>query len=407
MKSHIFSTAALILCLCSHSLHADDSSSRLEDANTVNANEIRVRNHDELLRAVRSARPGTKILVEPGTYHGGLTFENLHGTAKRPIVIAAADPTDRPIIKGGNSCLHLTDPVHVELRDLVLTGARTNGLNIDDGGSYDTPAHHIVLHGLTVHDIGSDRNHDAIKLSGLDDFRVEDCTVERWGKGGSGIDMVGCHRGVVTGTTFREGGTASANAVQMKGGSRDVTVRFCRFENAGARAINIGGSTGLAYFRPRPQGYEAKDIVVEDCTFIGSMAPVVFVGVDGAVVRYNTIYRPTRWVLRILQENQSSEFVPCRNGQFANNLIVFRSNELAQAVNIGAKTNPKSFRFSDNVWYCEDRPQNTRRSIRLPIQETGGTYGVDPRLRAPPQGDLRLANDTPVKMAGARSHDPR
>ena len=266
---------------------------------------------------------------------------------------------------------------------------------------------HVVLHGLTVHDIGSDRNHDAIKLSGLDDFRVEKCIVERWGKKGSGIDMVGCHRGVVTGSTFREGDTSSANAVQMKGGSRDVIVSFCRFENAGGRAINIGGSTGLAYFRPRPQGYEAKDIVVEDCTFVGSMAPIAFVGVDGAVVRYNTIYRPTRWVLRILQENQSPDFVPCRNGKFTNNLIVFRSNELTQAVNIGSKTNPTSFRFSDNFWFCEDRPEDTRRAIRLPVRETGGIYGIDPRLRALKQGDLRLADDTPVKTAGVRRRDPQ
>ncbi len=398
------------VCILWFSLSGNVVYASQEKANaegTVNANEIRVHNSDELLRAVRSARPGTMIMLEPGTYRGGLTFNNLHGTTKHPIVIAASDPRNRPIINGGNSCLHLTDPAYVELRNLVLTGGRANGLNIDDGGSYETPAHNVVLHGLTVHDIGSDRNHDAIKLSGLDDFRVANCTIERWGKKGSGIDMVGCHRGIVTGNTFREGDKASANAVQMKGGSRDITVSFCRFENAGGRAINIGGSTGLTYFRPKPQGYEAKDIVVEDCMFIGSMTPVAFVGVNGAVVRYNTIYRPTRWVLRILQENQSPEFVPCRNGTFSNNVIVFHSNELTQAVNIGAMTDSKSFHFSDNFWYCEDRPQNSRRSIRLPTQETSGTYGVDPRLRAPRQGDLRLADDTPVTKAGARLRSPR
>lgn len=86
---------------------------------------------------------------------------------------------------------------------------------------------------------------------------------------------------------------------------------------------------------------------------------------------------------------------------------MFRSNELGQAVNIGAKTYPKSLRFSDNFWYSEDRPENTRRAIRLPAQETGGTYGVDPKLRSPRQGDLRLTDDTPVKMAGARPRNPR
>ena len=39
--------------------------------------------------------------------------------------------------------------------------------------------------------------------------------------------------------------------------------------------VNIGGSTGRAYFRPRPEGFEAKDITVEDCTFVGSGAAFV------------------------------------------------------------------------------------------------------------------------------------
>ncbi len=42
--------------------------------------------------------------------------------------------------------------------------------------------------------------------------------------------------------------------------------------------MNVGGSTGLAYFRPKSPGYEAKDITVEDCTFIGSQDADCFRG---------------------------------------------------------------------------------------------------------------------------------
>src|SRR5262249_7493119 len=198
-----------------------------------------------------------------------------------------------------------SDLAQVELHDLAVANVRGNGINIDDGGSYDTPAHHVVLRGLVVRDVGPTGNRDGIKLSGLDDFRVEGCTVERWGDRGSGIDMVGCHRGEVTGCTFRHGDREGDHGVQAKGGSGDITIRRCRVEHAGQRAVNLGGSTGLAYFRPRAQGYEARDIRVEDCTFIGSMAPVAFVGVDGATVRHNTIYRPGRWAFRILQETRA------------------------------------------------------------------------------------------------------
>lgn len=367
----------------------------------VAAHEISVSTRDELVRAAQNAEPGTKILIEPGTYRGGLSFNQLRGEKEKPIVLAASDPRRPPVFKGGTSCFHLTDPTYVELHDLVLIEATGNGLNIDDGGSYDSPAHHVILRGLTIRDIGPNGNRDGIKLSGVDDFRVEFCTVERWGQSGSGIDMVGCHQGQIVGCTFRHKNADAANGVQTKGGSSDIQIKRCRFDDAGGRAVNIGGSTGMAYFRPKVDGYEAKDITVEDCTFIGSMAPVSFVGVDGAVVRYNTIYRPTRWVVRILQETRGSEFVPCRNGTFTNNLVVFRSDELRTTVNIGDGTAPQTFKFSNNHWYCLDAPNRSNR-LSLPVKEAGGTYGVNPQFEDQQKYDLRLKGTSPVQNAGVR-----
>jgi hypothetical protein len=362
---------------------------------------VRVSNRDQLVAALNQAKPGTTILIEAGTYRGGLSRGNLQGTADRPIVIAAADPEHPPVIEGGGSCLHLSDPAHVELRQLVLTGAEGNGLNIDDGGSRETPAHHVTMTGLVVRDVGPRGNRDGIKLSGLDDFHIDDCTVERWGSGGSGIDMVGCHNGVVAGCTFRNPGADQANGVQTKGGSHAIVIQRCRFDDAGGRAVNIGGSTGLPYFRPEPQGYEAKDITVEDCTFRGSMAPIAFVGVDGAVVSHNTIYRPGRWGIRILQETQGPDFVPCRNGRFENNIMAFRSDELRTLVNVGGETAPETFTFKGNVWYCLDRPAATRGLVRLPVRETEGVYNVDPDFAAPEDGDLTVQS-TAAARAGVR-----
>jgi hypothetical protein len=363
---------------------------------------VHVETRDELQRAVAEARPGTTIAIAPGTYNGGLAFTDLQGEEGKPIILAAADPAQPPVILGGNLCLHLSDVAYVELHDLILAEGRENGLNVDDGGSFETPAHHVVLRGLVVRDVGSDGNHDGIKLSGLDDFLVEGCTVERWGANGSAIDMVGCHRGTITHNTIREGDAVGASGVQMKGGCSDVTVRYCRFENAGGRAVNVGGSTDLPYFRPEPQGYEAKDITVEDCTFIGSMAPIAFVGVDGADVRYNAIYRPARWVIRILQENQGPDFAPCRNGRFTNNIVVFRSDELRTTVNVGPETAPETFTFSENHWYCVDRPEASGR-LSLPVEETRGVYGTDPQFEDETKGDLRLNEASPVRNAGPRA----
>lgn len=308
--------------------------------------------------------------------------------------------------------MQLSGAAFVELHNLVFIGATGNGLNIDDGGSFDTPAHHIVLRGLTVKDVGPAGNHDGIKLSGLDDFRIENCRVENWGTGsGSAIDMVGCHRGVIENSVFRhrkaetEAGTGGSG-VQTKGGCRDIVVRGNRFENAGARAINIGGSTDLGVFRPplrmqvNEPRHEAKNIVVEGNTFIGSNAPVAFVGVDGARVRFNTIYRPQRWALRILQETREPGFVPSRRGEFSDNIVVFRSDEWVEGgVNIGPGTAPETFRFARNFWYCLDDPARSRPT--LPTPETGGVYGRNPLLRDAPNGDLRLQPNSPARSRGA------
>ena len=51
--------------------------------------------------------------------------------------------------------------------------------------------------------------------------------------GGSGIDMVGCHDGRILNCDFRHRGDNGANGVQTKGGSSNVAIQRCRFENIG------------------------------------------------------------------------------------------------------------------------------------------------------------------------------
>lgn len=363
---------------------------------------IEVSNQAELIAAVNSAKPGTRILIASGEYSGGLTFDGLRGTEAKPIILEARNADRPPVISGGGSGIHLRRPAHVQLRGLVLKGATGNGLNIDDGGTPGESAHHILLDDLQVRDVGPRGNHDGIKLSGVDDFVIRGCALERWGDNGSAIDMVGCHRGEIRECRFRFRGDIPGNGVQTKGGSADITIRHCLFENAGSRAVNLGGSTGRDYFRPRDAGYEAKDITVEDCTFIGSMASIAFVGVDGATVRYNTIYRPTRWVIRILQESQGPEFLPCREGVFAHNIVVFRFDEVRSVMNVGGGTEPETFRFASNHWYCQDQPERSDR-LGLPTPETNGRHGQDPMLRDPEGGDFGRTDRSPVRDAGVRS----
>lgn len=362
----------------------------------------------EIRRAAEGAKPGTRIRVAPGTYAGGLFLTDLRGAEGKPIVIEAQDPKDPPVFEGGAEALHLVDPAFVEVRGLVCRGQTGNGVNVDDGGTPETPAHHVVLADLVVRDVGPSGNRDGIKLSGLEDFRVEGCTVLRWGAGGSAVDMVGCRRGVIERCTFRhEEQAGQGSGVQAKGGTRDVTIRRSRFEHAGSRAVNAGGSTGLEFFRPplatwKGPRFEAKDVVVEGCTFVGSGAPVAFVGVDGAKFRFNTVWCPGRWVARILQETRAEGFVPSRGGEFTDNVVAFRSDAWAEGgVNVGGGTDAASFRFARNVWFALDAPERTKALVRLPVAEEGGTYGKDPQFRDAAAGDFRVKPSGPAAKAGA------
>ncbi len=367
--------------------------------------EVRVDSDATLRAELQSARPGTTILIASGHYQGGISVEGLAGKAGQPIVVRGADLKAPPLFEGGTSAFHLRDVAYLELVGLTLRGVQGNGINVDDGGTPETAAHHVTLRRLTITDVGERGNQDGLKLSGVDDFTIEECTLERWGGGGSGIDLVGCHRGTIDGCTFRQRAGTSGSGVQAKGGSSDVTVRRCRFEEAGSRAINLGGSTGLEFFRPvlgAPPHFEAKDLLIEHNTFVGSDAPIAFVGVDGATVRFNTIHLPHRYAIRILQETTAPGFVPCRNGRFTRNLIVFRSSEWSSGgVNIGPATDPGSFEFAENWWYCSDAP--TRSRPTLPTPEKDGRYGDDPRFRDSDHGDLTLRSDSPAKGYGANA----
>lgn len=347
------------------------------------AADVHVKNAAELRTAVSAAKPGTRILLAPGNYTGGFQFSGLRGEAGKPIILTAADPANPPVFRDGKTGMHISKPVYVELHNLSFMNLSTNGLNIDDGGEVGAEvAHHVVLKGLQISEVGDRGNEDGIKLSGLFDFTIQNCMINRWGRGGgSAVDMVGCHRGVVEGCTIRNPNAPNSTGVQCKGGTTDIVIRKNVFEDAGGRAVNLGGSTGLQFFRPPlkdgGEHAEARKITVEGNRFVGGMTPVAFVGSEDGIVRFNTIEKPGKWAMRILQETRVPGFIPSRKSEFTDNLIIFESSQWGEGgVNIGGGTEPNSFKFARNWWYCADRPERSRPN--LPSEEKDGVYGQSP-----------------------------
>jgi len=355
--------------------------------------------HATLDAALADATPGTAIRIRPGTYAGGAFAEGLAGTAEEPIWIGGVPGAARPVIQGGSNGFQLSGVSFVVVHDLEVTGQTANGLNIDDAETASGLSHDLVFRGLFIHDIGDGGNQDCLKLSGIDDFYVFGSEFVGC-SGGSAIDHVGCHRGVIARNTFTDLG---GNGVQSKGGSADILITRNVFERAGERAVNLGGSTGFEFFRPAlstsEPNYEASDIRVTANVFSGGISPVAFVGCVDCLVAHNTFIDPEHWVLRILQETTTSdgyEFLPAESGRFQNNVVYYELGNLSTQVNVGPDTAPETFTFSNNLWYAYDAPASSEPAY-LPVPETDGIYGEDPALSSVAAG---ISSSSPAAGAG-------
>jgi hypothetical protein len=330
--------------------------------------------------ALAAAGVGDQIILQPGVYAGGHYRANLQG-----VVIRSADPANPAIIDGGGNGIQLSDAANVTISDLVFRHQTGNGLNIDDGGTFDTPATSLTLRNITVRDIVTAGNHDGIKLSGVNDFLIENVQVLNWGTGGSAVDMVGCHRGLIQNSSFIHTSAAHAGTtLQPKGGSKDITFRANRIElpRGSGRAVQAGGSTGAPFFRfvDGDSGYEASGIVAEGNVIIGGSSAFSWVNIDGGVFHHNVVSRPGQWVARILNENGGLPIVDTQNGIFQDNAIVYNdtATEFSTAVNVGPETLPQTFAFARNQWLNLANPTPAGSTPGLPTPETDGVYGVVP-----------------------------
>ncbi|GEM_PF-668083 len=374
------------------------------DGNNSTGNGSRARPYQTIARALQDSRPGSAIRLRPGVYSGDTFVAKIAGASNAPIWLGGEPGEPRPVIRGGNTGIHLSRVRWLVLENLEVVGATGNGINCDDGGDFADPeaTRHVLFRNLAIRNIGAGGNQDGLKLSGVFDYFVLDCEFARMSAGGSGIDHVGCHHGLIARCLFTDNGS---NAVQCKGGSEDIEIRSNRFLNGGERAINIGGSTGFTFFRPplsqSSPNFEAKNIRVIANLFRGSDAPIAFVGAVDSIVANNTIVEPNRWIVRILQETVSSggyTFQPCGRNQFVNNLIYFTRSRISTHVNIGGNTDPGSFQFANNLWFAVDQPEQSRPS--LPSVEQNGRYGLNPMFRDILSKDFSVSAKSPAVAAG-------
>jgi hypothetical protein len=351
-------------------------------------------------QAAANAQPGDTILIYPFEYRGTFFIRNLNGTEDQWITILGV-ARESVVFRGGTEGLHFSNISYVRIGKLSFTEQTGNGMNIDDGGVFDQPSHHVNISDCHFYRMNAQGNNDFLKLSGLEDFWVENCLFEDGANGGSAIDMVGCHRGWIGQNHFYRMGS---NCIQAKGGTQYIRIEANWFQDGGQRTLNLGGSTGLEFFRPQNARFEAADLEVYSNVFIGSWAPVAYVGAVRIVVANNTFYRPQNWVIRILQETvDTMRFFPCGDNAFINNVIV-TNQSLSRHVNIGPNTAPETFVFSHNLWFNEDDPTQSRPV--LPVPEQSQLHGEDPLLLNVDQYELNFQDESPAKHSGFKLMQP-
>lgn len=332
----------------------------------VTAAVLEIHNPAELQTALAKPAAGDTWKIHPGEYSGG---HSVRGVEK--LTIEAADPKNPPRFTGGSLAWQFTRCPGLTLRNLACRGQTGNGFNLDDGGPAQGDVAGITLENLTVSDIGPDGNFDGIKGSGLSDLTIRDCTIEGWG--GQAIDLVGCHRVLITGCRILgKAGFSQHTGPQFKGGCEDIILEKCTFLDAGGRPIQAGGSTGADYFRPPGAKYEARRVTIRHNKIEGGDCACAFTGVDGAEFSNNTIIRPKKWFFRILTETKTEGFPPARNVKLTNNTFLYRRGEIQSPINIGPGTAPETFVFDNNSWFAEDRPDSS--NPRLPLPETNAHY---------------------------------
>ena len=315
--------------------------------------------YTSITQAANEAVPGDTILLN-GTFTRGDKVTELKGTPENWIhIIGINDAT----YDGNTTAIQLSDCEYLYISNITIQGQSLNGMNIDDAGTYDTPTHHIIIENCTFRDMASTGNNDLLKLSGLDNFEIRNCVFQNGSAGGSGIDMVGCHFGIINNNYFENMGS---NCIQAKGGTHDVSIERNMFINGGFRGINIGGSTGLEFFRPQDANFESRDMEVNSNIFVGGECAVAYVGTVNSSVFNNTIIGSRKWVFRILQETvDPNRFLTCGDNSFFNNLVLM-DDSLSRTVNIGPNSRPETFFFSNNYWYHID---NNEWNHNLPSED--------------------------------------
>ncbi len=293
-----------------------------------------------LAEAFATAQPGDQILLEAGTHlQSGNLAINRSGTADNWIEIKAA-PGASPIIDLSSTGEFRISGSYVALVGVDIRNGGGNNLHIVPDSS---DVHHVYVADTVIHDLAwgpgaaikINRNNAADAGVGLICLEGNDVSEAI---SNAVIDGVGVDGAVVIGNDIHDNAVGS-HGIFFKGGSADILIEGNVIRGIrGNAALQLGGSTGAAFWNPLYPAWEGVDQIARNNIITDFDDSAVEIrGVDGATVYNNTIVTQSNFAIFRLQvgNNASGGSSGNDNIYISSNLVVATGGDPQYARNDG------------------------------------------------------------------------
>ncbi len=110
-----------------------------------------------LRQQIATLRPGDSLVLQPGTYAGGVWLKGLHGRPDAPITIRGLGERTVLLGRAGTNTMDLTDCQWLVVRDLTFDGQGKEVDAIKAGKDSKRGCHHIAILGNTILNHGANQ----------------------------------------------------------------------------------------------------------------------------------------------------------------------------------------------------------------------------------------------------------
>ncbi len=339
-------------------------------------------------------KPGDEVRVATGTYPCPV-LGPIAGASGSPVHFVASDGARTAKLDCSAGGMFLTNLQYVAFDGFEITGAAAGShcINLNSGGG--PPYANLSEHDLFIHDYIHACGLSALKVSQAFEIDlVQSELASNTAAGNPLVDYVAVHDSHFVQNLVHDGVDVG---LQMKGGAYNCVIDANVIYNVGSNAINMGQSTGTAFFLPGYGDWEASHSVVANNVIYGTIAQgaIAVWGCDQCVVAHNTVWATSaaEFVRGLSSTNSVDAGIDDTDLVLEDN--IFAAQNLPIALNITA-ANGIGLVQGYNLYYSTAGSVGKNYSD-TPIGGSGNLVDTDPRfVSAAPPLDLALAPGSPA-----------